>query len=174
MVLELSASLHSVKRFPLSLLFLSPLPLAPRRQTTPLSLSPSFFPFLSLSIGRLQPPSSSSEDACFSACSSQSDSQYGSPPRGWSEEMDERGHKLYVSEHTNEKVPAAQLALCGGGSWGCMMGAASPKATERFLHADEAGEPKRKKLMQIKRSTHFIYSACSALKCARARRDVSV
>ncbi|KAM8849967.1 rho GTPase-activating protein 12-like isoform 3-T4 [Spinachia spinachia] len=72
-------------------------------ETTPLSLSPSFFPFFSLSIGRLQPPSSSSEDACFSAYSSQSDSQYGSPPRGWSEELDERGRSLYVSEHTNEK-----------------------------------------------------------------------
>ncbi|KAM6920552.1 rho GTPase-activating protein 12-like isoform 1-T2 [Lycodopsis pacificus] len=70
-------------------------------ETTPLSLSPSFFPFLSLSIGRLQPLSS--EDTCFSTYSSQSDSQYGSPPRGWSEEMDEHGHTLYVSDHTNEK-----------------------------------------------------------------------
>ncbi|XP_047445103.1 rho GTPase-activating protein 12-like isoform X2 [Mugil cephalus] len=70
-------------------------------ETTPLSLSPSFLPFLSLSIGRLQPLSS--EDTCFSAYSSQSDSQYGSPPRGWSEEMDEHGHTLYVSDYTNEK-----------------------------------------------------------------------
>ncbi|XP_053294739.1 rho GTPase-activating protein 12 isoform X7 [Pleuronectes platessa] len=70
-------------------------------ETTPLSLSPSFLPFLSLSIGRLQPLSS--EDTCFSSYSSQSDSQYGSPPRGWSEEMDEYGHRLYVSDHTNEK-----------------------------------------------------------------------
>ncbi|CAJ1073045.1 rho GTPase-activating protein 12-like isoform X4 [Xyrichtys novacula] len=70
-------------------------------ETTPLSLSPSFLPFLSLSIGRLQPLSS--EDTCFSAYSSQSDSQYGSPPRGWSEEMDEFGHTLYVSDYTNEK-----------------------------------------------------------------------
>ncbi|XP_034411392.1 rho GTPase-activating protein 12-like isoform X7 [Cyclopterus lumpus] len=70
-------------------------------ETTPLSLSPSFFPFLSLSIGRLQPLSS--EDTCFSAYSSQSDSQYGSPPRGWSEETDAHGHTLYVSDHTNEK-----------------------------------------------------------------------
>ncbi|CAG5896357.1 unnamed protein product [Menidia menidia] len=69
--------------------------------TTPLSLSPSFLPFLSLSIGRLQPLSS--EDTCFSTYSSQSDSQYGSPPRGWSEEMDEYGHTLYVSDYTNEK-----------------------------------------------------------------------
>ncbi|XP_059200566.1 rho GTPase-activating protein 12-like isoform X2 [Centropristis striata] len=70
-------------------------------ETTPLSLSPSFLPFLSLSIGRLQPLSS--EDTCFSTYSSQSDSQYGSPPRGWSEEMDEHGHTLYVSYYTNEK-----------------------------------------------------------------------
>ncbi|XP_060939964.1 rho GTPase-activating protein 12-like isoform X5 [Limanda limanda] len=70
-------------------------------ETTPLSLSPSFLPFLSLSIGRLQPLSS--EDTCFSAYSSQSDSQYGSPPRGWSEATDEHGHTLYVSDHTNEK-----------------------------------------------------------------------
>ncbi|TRY90988.1 hypothetical protein DNTS_023019 [Danionella cerebrum] len=35
--------------------------------------------------------------------SSQSDSQYGSPPRGWSEEMDEHGHTLYVCDYTNEK-----------------------------------------------------------------------
>ncbi|XP_035026471.2 rho GTPase-activating protein 12 isoform X2 [Hippoglossus stenolepis] len=70
-------------------------------ETTPLSLSPSFLPFLSLSIGRLQPLPS--EDTCFSTYSSQSDSQYGSPPRGWSEEMDEYGHTLYVSDYTNEK-----------------------------------------------------------------------
>ncbi|XP_041848444.1 rho GTPase-activating protein 12-like isoform X3 [Melanotaenia boesemani] len=70
-------------------------------ETTPLSLSPSFLPFLSLSIGRFQPLSS--EDTCFSTYSSQSDSQYGSPPRGWSEEMDEYGHTLYVSDYTNEK-----------------------------------------------------------------------
>ncbi|XP_028328420.1 rho GTPase-activating protein 12-like isoform X11 [Gouania willdenowi] len=70
-------------------------------ETTPLSLSPSFFPFLSLSIGRLQPLSS--EDTCLSTYSSQSDSQYGSPPRGWSEEMDEHGHTLYISDYTNEK-----------------------------------------------------------------------
>ncbi|XP_057714252.1 rho GTPase-activating protein 12-like isoform X1 [Corythoichthys intestinalis] len=70
-------------------------------ESTPLSLSPSFFPFLSLSVGRLGPLCS--EDACFSADSSLSDSQYGSPPRGWSEGMDEYGHTLYVSHYTNEK-----------------------------------------------------------------------
>ncbi|XP_055359725.1 rho GTPase-activating protein 12-like isoform X2 [Betta splendens] len=76
-------------------------PIAGESETTPLSLSPSFLPYLSLSIGRLQPLSS--EDTCFSTYSSQSDSQYGSPPRGWSEEMDEYGHTLYVSDYTNEK-----------------------------------------------------------------------
>ncbi|XP_054881311.1 rho GTPase-activating protein 12-like isoform X2 [Poeciliopsis prolifica] len=70
-------------------------------ETTPLSLSPSFLPFLSLSVGGLRPLSS--EDACFSAYSSQSDSLYGSPLSGWSEEMDEHGHTLYVSDYTNEK-----------------------------------------------------------------------
>ncbi|XP_077471171.1 rho GTPase-activating protein 12-like isoform X2 [Stigmatopora argus] len=70
-------------------------------ESTPLSLSPSFFPFLSLSVGRLGPLCS--EDTCISADSSFSDSQYGSPPRGWSEGMDEYGHTLYVSHYTNEK-----------------------------------------------------------------------
>ncbi|XP_062413806.1 LOW QUALITY PROTEIN: rho GTPase-activating protein 12-like [Pungitius pungitius] len=60
-------------------------------ETTP--LSPSFFPFFSLSIGRLQ-PLSSSEDACFSRPEGRC---------GWSEELDERGHTLYVSEQTHEK-----------------------------------------------------------------------
>ncbi|XP_062235304.1 rho GTPase-activating protein 12b isoform X1 [Platichthys flesus] len=45
----------------------------------------------------------SSEENCHSTHSSQSDSQYGSPPRGWSEELDEHGHTLYVSEYTHEK-----------------------------------------------------------------------
>lgn len=46
----------------------------------------------------------SSEETCHSTNSSQSDSQYGSPPRGWSEELDEHGHTLYVSDYTQEKV----------------------------------------------------------------------
>ncbi|XP_030629640.1 rho GTPase-activating protein 12-like [Chanos chanos] len=45
----------------------------------------------------------SSEENCLSTYSSQSDSQYGSPPRGWSEELDEHGHTLYVCDYTNEK-----------------------------------------------------------------------
>uniref|UniRef100_A0A8C6WU52 Rho GTPase activating protein 12 n=1 Tax=Neogobius melanostomus TaxID=47308 RepID=A0A8C6WU52_9GOBI len=40
---------------------------------------------------------------CNSTHSSQSDSQYGSPPRGWSEELDEHGHTTYISEYTQEK-----------------------------------------------------------------------
>ncbi|KPP75534.1 rho GTPase-activating protein 12-like, partial [Scleropages formosus] len=42
------------------------------------------------------------EGTCCSTHSSQSDSQYGSL-RGWSEELDEHGHTLYVSDRTNEK-----------------------------------------------------------------------
>ncbi|XP_072508033.1 rho GTPase-activating protein 12 isoform X2 [Notamacropus eugenii] len=45
----------------------------------------------------------SSEENYPSSCYSQSDSQCGSPPRGWSEELDERGHTLYTSDYTNEK-----------------------------------------------------------------------
>ncbi|XP_032421442.1 rho GTPase-activating protein 12-like isoform X4 [Xiphophorus hellerii] len=82
-------------------------------ETTPLSLSPSFLPFLSLSVGGLQPLSS--EDACFSAYSSQSDSLYGSPLSGWSEEMDEHGHTLYVSDYTNEKYNLSPPQPTGDG-----------------------------------------------------------
>ncbi|XP_030884864.1 rho GTPase-activating protein 12 isoform X3 [Leptonychotes weddellii] len=45
----------------------------------------------------------SSEENYHNICYSQSDSQCGSPPRGWSEELDERGHTLYTSDYTNEK-----------------------------------------------------------------------
>nr|XP_045255735.1 rho GTPase-activating protein 12 isoform X11 [Macaca fascicularis] len=45
----------------------------------------------------------SSEENYYSTSYSQSDSQCGSPPRGWSEELDERGHTLYTSDYTNEK-----------------------------------------------------------------------
>ncbi|XP_060147957.1 rho GTPase-activating protein 12 isoform X3 [Globicephala melas] len=45
----------------------------------------------------------SSEENYHSVCYSQSDSQCGSPPRGWSEELDEHGHTLYTSDCTNEK-----------------------------------------------------------------------
>ncbi|XP_043922631.1 rho GTPase-activating protein 12 isoform X2 [Protopterus annectens] len=41
----------------------------------------------------------SSEENCHSL----SDSHYGSAPRGWSEELDEHGQTLYVSDYTNEK-----------------------------------------------------------------------
>ncbi|XP_033494697.1 rho GTPase-activating protein 12b isoform X9 [Epinephelus lanceolatus] len=53
--------------------------------------------------GTLESEPLSSEENCHSTHSSQSDSQYGSPPRGWSEELDEHGHTLYVSEYTQEK-----------------------------------------------------------------------
>ncbi|KAM9416456.1 rho GTPase-activating protein 12-like isoform 4-T9 [Salvelinus alpinus] len=53
-------------------------------------------------MGEMEPLSS--EENCHSSTySSQSDSQSGSPPRGWSEELDEHGHTLYVCEHTHEK-----------------------------------------------------------------------
>ncbi|KAJ8010292.1 hypothetical protein DPEC_G00073520 [Dallia pectoralis] len=46
----------------------------------------------------------SSEENCHSSTySSLSDSQFDSPPRGWSEELDEHGHTLYICEHTHEK-----------------------------------------------------------------------
>uniref|UniRef100_A0A8D0GMT5 Rho GTPase activating protein 12 n=1 Tax=Sphenodon punctatus TaxID=8508 RepID=A0A8D0GMT5_SPHPU len=45
----------------------------------------------------------SSEENYYSSCNSQSDSQYGSPPKGWSEELDEHGQTLYTSDYTNEK-----------------------------------------------------------------------
>ncbi|XP_005085219.1 rho GTPase-activating protein 12 isoform X2 [Mesocricetus auratus] len=53
------------------------------------------------SSGELEP--FSSEENYHSSCYSQSDSQCGSPPRGWSEELDERGHTLYTSDYTKEK-----------------------------------------------------------------------
>ncbi|MBN3311160.1 RHG12 protein, partial [Amia calva] len=53
--------------------------------------------------GSGEPEPLSSEENCHSTYSSQSDSQYGSPPRGWSEELDEHGQTLYISEYTNEK-----------------------------------------------------------------------
>uniref|UniRef100_A0AAY4A9R6 Rho GTPase activating protein 12 n=1 Tax=Denticeps clupeoides TaxID=299321 RepID=A0AAY4A9R6_9TELE len=38
-----------------------------------------------------------------SSCHFSPSYQYGSPPRGWSEELDEHGHTLYVCEYNNEK-----------------------------------------------------------------------
>uniref|UniRef100_A0A674NKI3 Rho GTPase activating protein 12 n=1 Tax=Takifugu rubripes TaxID=31033 RepID=A0A674NKI3_TAKRU len=54
-------------------------------------------------LGTAESEALSSEDNWPSTFSSQSDSQYGSPPRGWSEELDEHGHTLYVSDYTQEK-----------------------------------------------------------------------
>ena len=105
--LSLSLSLSPSLSLPISL-FLSPR--FKSQNTSPLSLSPSFLPLLSLTIGRFQPLSL--EDTCPSLYSSQSDSQYGSLPRGWSEELDKYGHTLYVSDYTNEKVPGLSLTSC--------------------------------------------------------------
>ncbi|XP_040290188.1 rho GTPase-activating protein 12 isoform X1 [Bufo bufo] len=33
----------------------------------------------------------------------QSDSLYGSPPKGWSEELDQHGHTFFINDQTNEK-----------------------------------------------------------------------
>ncbi|XP_023073899.1 rho GTPase-activating protein 12 isoform X3 [Piliocolobus tephrosceles] len=61
----------------------------------------------SISKGDFQSPGDqellSSEENYYSTSYSQSDSHCGSPPRGWSEELDERGHTLYTSDYTNEK-----------------------------------------------------------------------
>uniref|UniRef100_A0AAX7VE04 Rho GTPase activating protein 12 n=1 Tax=Astatotilapia calliptera TaxID=8154 RepID=A0AAX7VE04_ASTCA len=69
----------------------------PRTRDTSILCFKVFFAVL------LSPQPLSSEENCHSTHSSQSDSQYGSPPRGWSEELDEHGHTLYVSEYTQEK-----------------------------------------------------------------------
>ncbi|XP_067870633.1 rho GTPase-activating protein 12-like isoform X2 [Heterodontus francisci] len=43
------------------------------------------------------------EENYRSIYSSHTDNQFDLPPRGWSEEMDERGQTLYVNEYTDEK-----------------------------------------------------------------------
>ncbi|XP_048469316.1 rho GTPase-activating protein 12-like isoform X3 [Rhincodon typus] len=43
------------------------------------------------------------EENYRSIYSSHTDNQFDLPPRGWSEEMDEHGHTLYVNEYTDEK-----------------------------------------------------------------------
>uniref|UniRef100_A0A803KAZ8 Rho GTPase-activating protein 12 n=1 Tax=Xenopus tropicalis TaxID=8364 RepID=A0A803KAZ8_XENTR len=45
----------------------------------------------------------SADDIYHSTCDNQSDSQYGSPPRGWSEELDQHGHTTFINDQTNEK-----------------------------------------------------------------------
>ncbi|KAM4705510.1 rho GTPase-activating protein 12 isoform 1-T1 [Rhinophrynus dorsalis] len=45
----------------------------------------------------------SSEENYHSCCDNQSDSQYGSPPRGWSEELDQHGLTTFINDRTNEK-----------------------------------------------------------------------
>ncbi|KAG8443327.1 hypothetical protein GDO86_011933 [Hymenochirus boettgeri] len=44
-----------------------------------------------------------SADTFHSTCDNQSDSQYDSPPRGWSEELDQHGHTTFINDQTNEK-----------------------------------------------------------------------
>ncbi|XP_062981389.1 rho GTPase-activating protein 12 isoform X3 [Elgaria multicarinata webbii] len=55
------------------------------------------------SLNQVDQESLSSQENSHSCCNSQSDSQYGSPPKGWSEELDEHGQMLYTSDYTNEK-----------------------------------------------------------------------
>ncbi|XP_059495222.1 rho GTPase-activating protein 12b isoform X4 [Stegostoma tigrinum] len=43
------------------------------------------------------------EETNRSIYSSHTDNQFDLPPRGWSEEMDEHGHTLYVNDYTDEK-----------------------------------------------------------------------
>ncbi|XP_069585755.1 rho GTPase-activating protein 12 isoform X7 [Ranitomeya imitator] len=46
----------------------------------------------------------SSEENFHNACdNNQSDSLYGSPPKGWSEELDQHGHTFFINDQTNEK-----------------------------------------------------------------------
>ncbi|XP_077124602.1 rho GTPase-activating protein 12 isoform X2 [Ranitomeya variabilis] len=46
----------------------------------------------------------SAEENFHNACdNNQSDSLYGSPPKGWSEELDQHGHTFFVNDQTNEK-----------------------------------------------------------------------
>ncbi|XP_044032346.1 rho GTPase-activating protein 12b isoform X8 [Siniperca chuatsi] len=75
----------------------------PRTRDTSGSTSGSTSSIRGDSQGTAESEPLSSEENCHSTHSSQSDSQYGSPPRGWSEELDEHGHTLYVSEYTQEK-----------------------------------------------------------------------
>ncbi|XP_072010151.1 rho GTPase-activating protein 12 isoform X2 [Engystomops pustulosus] len=46
----------------------------------------------------------SAEENYHNACdNNQSDSLYGSPPKGWSEELDQHGHIFFINDQTNEK-----------------------------------------------------------------------
>ncbi|KAM5157689.1 rho GTPase-activating protein 12 isoform 6-T6 [Mantella aurantiaca] len=45
----------------------------------------------------------SSEENYHNTCENQSDSQCGSPPKGWSEELDQHGHTFFINDQTNEK-----------------------------------------------------------------------
>ncbi|XP_075068138.1 rho GTPase-activating protein 12 isoform X6 [Mixophyes fleayi] len=45
----------------------------------------------------------SAEENFHNTCDNQSDSLYGSPPKGWSEELDQHGHTFFINDQTNEK-----------------------------------------------------------------------
>ncbi|XP_040208560.1 rho GTPase-activating protein 12 isoform X5 [Rana temporaria] len=45
----------------------------------------------------------SSEENFHNTHENQSDIQYGSPPKGWSEELDPHGHTFFINDQTNEK-----------------------------------------------------------------------
>ncbi|XP_063159529.1 rho GTPase-activating protein 12 isoform X2 [Candoia aspera] len=55
------------------------------------------------SLNQVDQETLSTQENSHSPCNSQPDSQYDSPPKGWSEEMDERGQTQYTSDYTNEK-----------------------------------------------------------------------
>ncbi|XP_077347199.1 rho GTPase-activating protein 12 isoform X6 [Lithobates pipiens] len=45
----------------------------------------------------------SSEENYHNTLENQSDIQYGSPPKGWSEELDQHGHTFFINDQTSEK-----------------------------------------------------------------------
>ncbi|KAM9307968.1 rho GTPase-activating protein 12 [Gastrophryne carolinensis] len=49
------------------------------------------------------PEQVSSEENYHNTCENQSDIHYGSPPTGWSEELDQHGHTFFINDQTNEK-----------------------------------------------------------------------
>ncbi|KAM6449273.1 rho GTPase-activating protein 12 isoform 2-T2 [Liasis olivaceus] len=55
------------------------------------------------SLNQVDQETLSTQENSNSPSNSQPDSQYDSPPKGWSEEMDEHGQTQYTSDYTNEK-----------------------------------------------------------------------
>nr|DBA25122.1 TPA: hypothetical protein GDO54_012691 [Pyxicephalus adspersus] len=58
----------------------------------------------------------SSEEIYHNTYENQSDSQYGSPPKGWSEELDQHGHTFFINDQTNEKNWTSSWAVLQGSS----------------------------------------------------------